>query len=382
MKTVLFVFLIFLSGIVQLNGQNQLIQKKVNMVSGDTLFEKIHDLQQFDRTSSSTDRSHVNYILDELRKYDFDTIFQQSYSSSYPPNLVAIKYGIFQPDNYYVAGAHYDAVVAYAGADDNASGTSGILEMARAIDGVTLNSSLILVLFSAEEVGLAGSDAFLDEYKDRYNMQGMLNMDMISYLSPGDDTTATICFNTFSGSLKNHYRNTAATYVPALTPEPDSSSFVVGASDHSSFWSANIPALMLCSETDLFNGTTNPYYHLAGDTIGTGANCPSLATLIVKSATAFLLDLTLSSPFARINNVDQSSGIVIYPNPSNGIIRIKRPYSAPADIRVNDLSGRLVHHQILNDSDQTVNLSHCNPGVYVVCVRNGSDINIQKIILK
>src|SRR5690606_40838973 len=69
-------------------------------------------------------------------------------------------------DEYIANGAHYDHLgirngEVYNGADDNASGTSALLEIARIFSETRMNERSILIVFhGAEEKGLLGSDYF------------------------------------------------------------------------------------------------------------------------------------------------------------------------------------------------------------------------------
>lgn len=88
-------------------------------------------------------------------------------------NVVAVRRGVRYPDRYLVLGAHYDSIslsrpdtlsapdTSYApGADDNATGVSAALEMARLLRGVDTDASVVFVFFDAEELGLWGSRAY------------------------------------------------------------------------------------------------------------------------------------------------------------------------------------------------------------------------------
>ena len=78
-------------------------------------------------------------------------------------------------------GAHYDSVTLGPGAEDNASGVSLLLELARArrTDGVCV------VAFGSEEVGLGGSQAFVRTHAVK-GAQFMLNFDMVAKLTPDE----------------------------------------------------------------------------------------------------------------------------------------------------------------------------------------------------
>jgi hypothetical protein len=119
-------------------------------------------------------------------------------------NVVGIVRGSTRPDEYVVIGAHYDHVgvassnptrsgrnqdTIFNGADDNASGTAGLMMIAEAFAALPRSKrparSILLVAFSGEEEGLFGSRAFVAHPSvsvDR--MVAMLNMDMIGRNTP------------------------------------------------------------------------------------------------------------------------------------------------------------------------------------------------------
>jgi hypothetical protein len=108
-------------------------------------------------------------------------------------NVMGMIKGSEIPEEYVVIGAHYDHVghsrpndpakdSIFNGADDNASGTTGILLSAEAIAQAPTKPkrSIIFVGFSGEEKGLLGSKAFADNPPlPMKNCVAMLNMDMI-----------------------------------------------------------------------------------------------------------------------------------------------------------------------------------------------------------
>ncbi len=65
------------------------------------------------------------------------------------------------PAPLVIVGAHYDAVMAGAGADDNASGVGVMLEVAERLAKYKLRYDIVFVAFGAEEVGLRGSNYFV-----------------------------------------------------------------------------------------------------------------------------------------------------------------------------------------------------------------------------
>lgn len=134
-------------------------------------------------------------------------------------------------------GAHYDSVPAGPGANDNASGTALILELARArrIDG------LCVVAFGSEEIGLLGSRAFVRAHK----VQGarfMLNFDMVAK-STGP---------TLIGDPDLAARVLALPAAAGMSLRATASFGPGASSDHATFIAAGVPALMFYSGNDNF----------------------------------------------------------------------------------------------------------------------------------
>ena len=91
-------------------------------------------------------------------------------------------------DRVYVVGAHYDSRVTDVlnatsdapGANDDASGTAAVLELARVFAPHPTEATIVFVAFAGEEQGLLGSDHFAQLAQDNgWNIQGVLNMDII-----------------------------------------------------------------------------------------------------------------------------------------------------------------------------------------------------------
>lgn len=101
-------------------------------------------------------------------------------------NILGTIQGTKYPSSYIVVGAHYDHMgivgdTIYNGADDNASGTAAVLELARFFSKNPPEHSIIFAAFDAEELGLWGSKHFVKHPPVAENQLNlMLNFDMIS----------------------------------------------------------------------------------------------------------------------------------------------------------------------------------------------------------
>lgn len=169
-----------------------------------------------------------------------------------------------------VIGAHYDHVglgnhgsldpraggEIHNGADDNASGTAGMLELAQAFTqaGARPRRTMLFMGFSGEERGLLGSEHFVKHAPVSVPMDkvvGMINLDMIGRLRPGSLEVGGV--GTSPGFRELAER---ASKAQGLEAKFDPSGY--GPSDHASFYGAKVPVLFF------FTGLHDDY-HRPGD---------------------------------------------------------------------------------------------------------------------
>jgi hypothetical protein len=156
---------------------------------------------------------------------------------------------------FVIVGAHYDHLgtsprfaldpelraSARLGADDNASGTAALLELARRLSASPPPRSVLVVHFDAEEYGLVGSRAFVQQPPiPASTIVFMLNLDMVGRLK-GRDVLV-------DGSVADPETRALADSVARVLRVPAARSAVsAGRSDHAAFASINVPALSLTS---------------------------------------------------------------------------------------------------------------------------------------
>ena len=203
-------------------------------------------------------------------------------------NVIAIQPGSVYPDEYIIVSSHYDHNSG-PGADDNASGTAGVLEAARILSQYSFKRSIIYINFNAEENGLYGSMGYAKECaRLDMNIIGGFNLDMIGWYPPELDTVKmyTACYH-LSRNLYEYYSSVANLYLPE-TPTLWLSRGEAGRSDHIRFCTYEYPAICL---GDVEYLSQHPCYHQLCDTIGSGVNNFKLAEAIVKAIIAATAEL-------------------------------------------------------------------------------------------
>jgi aminopeptidase YwaD len=170
--------------------------------------------------------------------------------------------------NTIIIGAHYDhlgygedhnslwtgAPEIHNGADDNASGTAAVIELARMLKKAKLkNNNYLFICFSGEELGLFGSKYFTEHPTiDLNSANYMINSDMVGRLN---DSTHTITIGGYGTSPA--WGNILDEKTKAFSVKFDSSG--IGPSDHTSFYLKNIPVLFF------FTGTHKDYHKPTDD---------------------------------------------------------------------------------------------------------------------
>jgi hypothetical protein len=146
------------------------------------------------------------------------------------------------------------------GADDNGSGSAGLLEIARVLRDHRSKHDLRFILFGGEEEGLFGSKHYVAKLSasERARIQAVVNMDMIASLNT---STRSVLLEgaTLSQRVIDGLKEAAATYTH-LTVETSLNPF---ASDHVPFIDAGIPAVLTIEGAD----NTNSRVHSSKDTI-------------------------------------------------------------------------------------------------------------------
>lgn len=168
--------------------------------------------------------------------------------------------------NTVIIGAHYDHLgfgedknaldslkEIHNGADDNASGSAALLELARWLKNnpSTQNNNYLIMHFSAEELGLLGSKYWLQNPTKNLTPNYMINMDMVGRYDStkkltiggyGTSATWATIFSNIKTNLVYKFDSTGG-----------------GPSDHASFYRSNIPVLFF------FTGSHSDYHKVSDD---------------------------------------------------------------------------------------------------------------------
>lgn len=241
------------------------------------------------RTYTNTEKLNqtADYIRSVLAKYTDSVGFQEySVNGKTYKNVIAS----FGPRiaKRIVIGAHYDVCGPQQGADDNASGVAGLLELARLLKGQRLNYRVDLVAYTLEEPPFfrtenMGSYIHAKSLSDSHaKVYGMISLEMIGYFSDEKNSQSypigllslvygnkgnyiTLVKKWASGSFAREfckkYKHTKALRTKRFSGPPSLPG--LDFSDHLNYWKFGFSALMI-TDTSFYR---NKNYHQPTDTI-------------------------------------------------------------------------------------------------------------------
>lgn len=236
-------------------------------IDADRWYQDVVSLAAWDRwTMGAEIHDARDWLVQQFEAMDGLSVETQSFLvvGNTGHNVIATLPGTTRPDEWYIVGGHYDAIdkLTYTfapGAEDNASGCAGVLEMARLFTAHQPEATLVFICYSGEEQGLYGSKyhvSSLGSSGDDDKVQAMLDMDMIGYTSDAD-LDCLLETRSFGQWFMDALADAAANYTTLRIIE---STQALG-SDHVPYLNHNITAA-LTIENDY---GSYPHYHRSTD---------------------------------------------------------------------------------------------------------------------
>jgi hypothetical protein len=235
-------------------------------------------------------------------------------------NVLGTRLGNERPHERVVVGAHYDHIAGCDGADDNATGVAGVLEIARVLAGRSVSRTLVLACWDEEERGLLGSSAWVRRAGARNEeISVYFNFDAIGVRrsEPGTQRVPAGFELLFAAEVaqleRADYRGDFIAIISNRAARPFAAAVAehgrrrdlpnvvleVGAmllatplvidlrrSDHAAFWDANIPAVMITDTAEF----RTPTYHCRGAPDAFETIDPQFVGEVVRATAAAVLE--------------------------------------------------------------------------------------------
>jgi hypothetical protein len=254
------------------SGKNMLILVDPQFTA---IFNKIRDITYKGSIGAKgSDNPALVFVLgihDDLKAFDVNYTSKTEELPLF--NVAGMIPGKTKPDEYVVFGGHYDHLGIIKpvgtdsianGADDDASGTTAVIELAKYYKKLNNNArTLIFVAFTAEEIGEYGSQHFAKTVEPD-KVVAMFNIEMIGKLSKFGENSAFITGydrSDFGPILQKNLEGTAFKFYPDPYPTED----LFYRSDNASLARVGVPAHTI--STDQID--IDKLYHTVGDEVGT-----------------------------------------------------------------------------------------------------------------
>lgn len=268
-----------------------IIAARLSEVEEERIRDHVSRITQFGpRCDERPDAVHntIAYLTSCLQASGY-SVLTESYGANLQVNVLAEAVGLVDPSRILEFAAHYDTVPNSPGADDNASGIAGLLELARVLARASIARTIRFCFFAMEEVDKGGSRAHVEALAARphESVAGTVVYEMIGFRTDAPKSQGTpfrfpfvlwppttgdfiaLVSNSKSRSIATLFARATRCYVPALRIYvlKRLGGYLGDAvrSDHVSYWRAGRKGIMV---TDTAN-FRNPNYHQSSDTAET-----------------------------------------------------------------------------------------------------------------
>jgi len=305
---------------------DSIVWELVSEINGDSLSSYIQSLQDFGtRFCLAPNRrdiavwiknkfisfGYINTVLDSFLVIKDWGFGDGQYDTLWHYNVIATLEGSINSNIQNVICGHYDSVTpnnyltTAPGADDNASGTSAVIEVARVMKMINIlpQYSIKFVAFASEEAGFLGSNYFVSQYPNNgYEINMCVNLDMIAYNSTASNWKVNLGNYLGSEWLTNLASIECSKYT-LLSPVNTSQN--INLTDSYEFFLAGFPVINL-QEVEVW---TNPFYHTPGDTIG-NCNIPYCVE-ITKLAISMIAETSICPSVKNIDATPNGTKILL-----------------------------------------------------------------------
>ncbi len=261
------------------------MQENVAIFSGAKTFGENQKIEERgSKTGRTLTRTFLKSALKNIGLQAEEHLYQTGFNNG--ANVFAKLMATETTDEYILVGAHMDSVT-NPGADDNAGGSTAILEAATILSEMpTRKLNIIFAWFDQEELGLVGSKQLAADFKkNNMKLNSVHIVDMLGWDKDGDKTVE---IARPQGFLWDYYKMVNEKHnlnLPLFRTSLDRS-------DHYSFETKGYNSILLIEE--YVNQDFNQYYHKKTDTMDK-INFDYLATG-TKLLVAAVSDLTLKVP--------------------------------------------------------------------------------------
>ena len=387
----------FLISIITVNFANaqtfiQSYQDRANLVSQSNINTYLQEFEALGvkRTGTTQNTNAFNWIKNKYTAFGYTNISIQEHpwtSSSYSSkNLIVTKTGTLYPNKFVIVCGHFDSING-PGTNDNGSGTSIILELARILKDIPTDYSIKFIHFSGEEQGLLGSSRYVSEIVNgtspKMDIKVVVNLDQVGGLATRANTKI-YCDKDMSNPAGNNaaaalavqeLANCTTLYSPLgvdfdRAESTDYVPFQQNGEVITGFW-------------EYEGGYNNPFVHTANDLY---INMDPVYVYNVGKAAVGAIQHFAVAASANLASDEISASRILdsvefYPNPAKTVLNVKMAgTSKHFTFELADISGKQI--LINKNNSATIDISHLKSGIYLGTVTVDGRKVTKKIIIE
>ena len=222
-----------------------------------------HDSLQGRKAGEAGGYKAAEYIVSLLREWKIKPLDASGYLQPFDAgvckmnNILAVIPG--KSNEYVIVGAHYDHLgvdttlvgdQCYNGADDNASGVSAVLQLARAIKKTKVQPerTIIFAFWDGEEKGFLGSRFFVKRTPFLSEISAYMNFDMVGRAATGNSCNLSYIYSSGNPVFGEWLQADVENYKLELMPDFKASKNLLGGSDNSPFARKGVPIVWYHTE--------------------------------------------------------------------------------------------------------------------------------------
>lgn len=369
----------------------QAYKNRADLVSQNNITSNLQEFSNLGvkTTGSVNNANTLAWLKNKYTSYGYSAsqVVEDSFTfgSTSSKNLVITKTGTLYPDKYVIICGHYDTITG-PGTNDNGSGTSVILEVARILKDVPTEYSIKFIHFSGEEQGLYGSSHYANNvaYQSgvkKLDIKLVFNLDQVGGKS-GNTNTKIICERDTGGQSGNNAASNTitqqlATCTTLYSPLQTSISNAYS-SDYMPFEQKGYVI------TGFYEYTRSYTEHTVNDTF---ANVdPVYVYKVGKAAVGAMQHFATAS--TNVTAVSASKepaatleSVKVYPNPAKNVLTVELPDATIKNftVEITNLKGLSV---LKEENQARLNVSQLQNGIYLCTVRTESESITRKIIIE
>jgi len=304
-----------------------------------------------------------------------------TYNGQTTSNIIVTKTGTKYPNTYVIVCGHYDTITG-PGTNDNGSGVSVILELARLLKNVPTEYSVKFINFSGEEQGLLGSAHYVSSVVNatspKMSIRLVLNIDEVGGIKgqtndtitcERDENTNPSANNTASNTFTQQLMNCVTLYSTLKT----NLSYAY-ASDYMPF-QANGEII-----TGLFEYNETPYAHTVNDKYSNLD--PVYIYNIAKATVGAVQHFAIASQMLSLDTAKElETSFTLYPNPAKDYLQLEFPNSKNQHFTftISSLEGKMLSK---TEDQARIDISKLPKGIYLGTLAIGEQQITKKIIIE